>query len=75
MLLEFSQDYIGRETAMQEYKQGARAEIPFAQASELVKAGIAFEVDERVEVTAYADEKPVFISTKASNRKVKDGTN
>ena len=44
MLIEFTQDYCGRETAMLEYKKGEQIAAPFAQAVELVNLGIAKEV-------------------------------
>jgi hypothetical protein len=44
MRLKFTKDYIGRETAMKEYKAGDSADIPNAQALELVRLGVAREV-------------------------------
>ena len=69
MMIEFLQDYQGRETAMKQYYKGDRTIIPFAQAQELIGFGIAKEVDEKIEVTAMSDEKPVYISTKSQKTK------
>ena len=44
MKLKFTKDYTGRETAMKEYKAGAQADIPNAQALELIRLGVAREV-------------------------------
>jgi hypothetical protein len=44
MILKFTQDYSGRETAMHEYKSGEQADIPNAQALALVRLGVAREM-------------------------------
>ena len=44
MIVKFKQDYTGRETAMKEYKAGAQADLPTAQALELVRLGVAREM-------------------------------
>lgn len=44
MILKFTQDYQGRETAMKKYRKGQQADIPTAQALELVKLGVATEM-------------------------------
>ena len=49
MKLKFLTDHTGRETAMKEYKAGAVAEIPTAQALELIRLGVAAEVTEQPE--------------------------
>lgn len=44
MILKFTRDYIGRETAMQQYKAGDSADFPNSQALELVRLGVAREI-------------------------------
>jgi hypothetical protein len=44
MKIKFTQDYIGRESAMKEYKAGETAEIPNEQALDLIRQGVAKEV-------------------------------
>jgi hypothetical protein len=44
MILKFTKDYIGRETAMQAYTAGQQVEIPNAQALELIRLGVAKDV-------------------------------
>lgn len=44
MKIKFLIDYIGRETAMKEYPKDFEADIPDAQALELIRLGVAEEV-------------------------------
>jgi hypothetical protein len=44
MIVKFTKDYTGRETAMTAYKAGTQADLPTAQALELVKLGVAREM-------------------------------
>jgi hypothetical protein len=44
MKIKFTQDYIGRESAMRAYKAGDTAEIPNDQALELIRQGVAKEL-------------------------------
>ena len=44
MIVKFTKDYTGRETAMQEYKAGEQADLPTAQALALVNLGVAREL-------------------------------
>jgi hypothetical protein len=64
MKLKFTQDYSGRETAMKEYKAGEQADIPNAQALELVKMGVAREV--WASIGAMYDPKPLPPSVSGS---------
>lgn len=57
MILKFTKDYVGRETAMQEYKAGQQAEIPNAQALELIRLGVA--KDMWTEIGKLYDPKPI----------------
>ena len=41
MKIIFLVDFCGRETAMQEYKKGQTADLPWAQARELVRLKVA----------------------------------
>ena len=43
MNLKFTKDYIGRETAMKQYRAGETEDISNAQALELIKLGVAKE--------------------------------
>ena len=43
MILKFTKDYIGRETAMKQYRAGETEDISNAQALELIKLGVAKE--------------------------------
>ena len=72
MKLKFLIDYVGRETAMAEYKAGDVDDIPQAQAMELVRLGVAEEI-ELIEAAAHADPAPVFIEAqKKPRRKAKE---
>jgi hypothetical protein len=44
MIVKFTKDYTGRETAMTAYKAGTQADLPTAQALELVRLGVAREM-------------------------------
>lgn len=68
MIIEFLEDYCGRETAMQACKKGDRMLMSFAQAAELVRLNIAVEVTEHVEVTSAASDMPVLVTNKKSKR-------
>jgi hypothetical protein len=57
MKLKFIQDYSGRETAMKEYKANEQADIPNAQALELIRLGVAKEV--WASIGAMYDPKPI----------------
>lgn len=43
MKIKFTHDFVGRETAMKQYKAGDEADISNAQALELIKLGVAKE--------------------------------
>lgn len=49
MKIKFLVDYIGRETAMREHKQGEILELDFPQASELIRLGVVAEYTEQAE--------------------------
>ena len=57
MKIKFKQDYTGRETAMKEYKAGEQADLPTAQALELVRLNVAREM--WVEIGKLYDPKPM----------------
>jgi hypothetical protein len=57
MIIKFTKDYTGRETAMKPYKAGTQADLPTAQALELVKLGVAREM--WAEIGRMYDPKPV----------------
>jgi len=43
MKIKFLNDYLGRETAMKQYKAGDIDDLDFAQAQELIRLGIVTE--------------------------------
>lgn len=69
MIIKFKRDYIGRETAMQEYKAGEQADLPNAQAMELVRMDVASEV--WAEVGKLYDLTPTEDEVKPVKRKKK----
>jgi hypothetical protein len=64
MKLKFLKDYTGRETAMQSYKAGQQAEIPNAQALELIRLGVAVDtwaaIGKMYDPPAKVETAPVF---------------
>ena len=64
MNLKFIKDYTGRETAMQTYKAGQQAEIPNAQALELIRLGVAQDtwtaIGKMYDPPAKVEAAPVF---------------
>lgn len=62
MKIKFLFGYSGRETAMKTYDVDDVADIPTAQALQLVYLGVAEEVEEEIEVTTFSDPEPVFIT-------------
>ena len=65
MKIIFLVDYIGRETAMKEYKAGDSMELDHAPAQELIGFGVAKEAGAR------AEPKPVEIKIPAVEKKSK----
>jgi hypothetical protein len=47
MKIQFISDYIGRETAMKQYRKGDVDVFPVAQALELIRLGVADEIKDK----------------------------
>lgn len=74
MRIKFLSDYLGRETAMKEYKVGDVDDFGVAQALELIRLGVGEEVPE-IETTSIMDNVRTFeyveAKTPKPRRKVK----
>jgi hypothetical protein len=66
VLLEFLQDYTGRETGMLPFKKGERGLFPFAMARDLIGLGICKYPDE--------EETPVKKSKRSERSKAEEVT-
>lgn len=72
MKIIFIQDYIGRETAMQEKKTGDELDCGVAIGLALIELGVAEEVEEEmINVQTLSEPEPVYI-TGAKKRKTKE---
>jgi hypothetical protein len=66
MKIKFSQDYVGRETAMRQYRKGDTGDLPTAQALDLIRMGVAKE-------ESTFDPLPTFGGLTAKPRRKKAG--
>lgn len=70
MKLMFLSDYLGRETAMKQYRNGDVADFSTAQALELIRLEVAEEV-EIVDTRDFSD--PKLLQHTPKRKKTKDG--
>lgn len=63
MKLYFKKDYCGRETAMKEYVTGQTDDFGVAQALELIKLGVAEEVETVLSNEPISEEETTFLKT------------